>query len=43
MRPAFLTVYLKELRDSLRDRRTAIMVLVASILTGPVTHITGAR
>lgn len=39
MRPAFLTVYLKELRDSLRDRRTAIMVLVASILTGPVTLV----
>jgi len=39
VRPAFLTVYLKELRDSLRDRRTAIMVLVASILTGPVTLV----
>ena len=39
MRPAILTVYLKELRDSLRDRRTAIMVLVASILTGPVTLV----
>ena len=39
MRPAFLVVYLKELRDSLRDRRTAIMVLVASILTGPVTLV----
>jgi sodium transport system permease protein len=32
-------VYLKELRDSLRDRRTALMVLVASILTGPVTLV----
>lgn len=37
MRLAFLTVYLKELRDSLRDRRTVLMVLVASMLTGPVT------
>ncbi len=36
---AALVVYLKELRDSLRDRRTALMVLVASILTGPVTLI----
>jgi sodium transport system permease protein len=39
MRPAFLTVYLKELKDALRDRRTAIMILVASIITGPVTLI----
>jgi sodium transport system permease protein len=38
-RRPFLTVYLKELRDALRDRRTAIMVLVASILTGPVTLV----
>jgi sodium transport system permease protein len=37
--PAFLTVYGKELRDALRDRRTAMMVLVASILTGPVTLV----
>jgi len=36
MRPA-LTVYLKELKDSLRDRRTMLMVLVASVVTGPVT------
>ena len=43
MRPAFLTVYLKELRDSLRDRRTAIMVVVASILTGPVTLVLVAQ
>ena len=27
------------MRDALRDRRTAIMVLVASILTGPVTLV----
>ncbi len=39
MRRAFLTVYWKELRDALRDRRTALMVLIASILTGPVTLV----
>jgi len=39
MRGALLTVYLKELRDSLRDRRTSLMVLIASILTGPVTLV----
>lgn len=39
MRSAVLTVYLKELRDSLRDRRTALMVFVASIVTGPLTLI----
>jgi len=39
MRSVFATVYWKELRDSLRDRRTAIMVLVASILTGPLTLV----
>ena len=32
-------VYLKELRDALRDRRTAIMILVASIVTGPLTLV----
>ena len=32
-------VYWKELRDALRDRRTAIMVLVASIVTGPLTLV----
>jgi sodium transport system permease protein len=37
MRKAFVVVFLKELRDALRDRRTAIMILVASILTGPLT------
>jgi sodium transport system permease protein len=37
VRPALLTVYLKELKDALRDRRTAIMILVASIITGPLT------
>jgi len=39
MRPAFLTVFLKEMRDGLRDRRTALMVLIAAILTGPVTLV----
>jgi len=43
MRPALLVVYLKELRDSLRDRRTALMVFIASILTGPVTLILVAQ
>jgi sodium transport system permease protein len=43
MRSPLATVYLKELRDSLRDRRTAIMVLVASILTGPVTLVLVAQ
>lgn len=42
MRP-ILTVYLKEIRDALRDRRTALMVFVASILTGPVTLILVAQ
>ena len=43
MRRAFLTVLLKELKDSLRDRRTALMVFVASILTGPVTLVLVAQ
>ncbi len=43
MRRAAVIVYLKELKDSLRDRRTALMVLVASILTGPVTLILVAQ
>lgn len=43
MKPALLVVYLKELRDSLRDRRTALMVFIASILTGPVTLILVAQ
>jgi sodium transport system permease protein len=34
-----LTVYLKEARDSLRDRRTVLMVFVASILMGPITLV----
>ncbi len=40
---AALTVYLKELTDALRDRRTALMVLFASILTGPVTLVLVAQ
>ncbi len=43
MRKPLVTVFLKELRDSLRDRRTAMMVLVASILTGPVTLVLVAQ
>jgi sodium transport system permease protein len=43
MRGALATVYLKELRDALRDRRTALMVLFASILTGPVTLVLVAQ
>ena len=42
MRPAFV-VYFKELRDALRDRRTAMMVLVASIVTGPLTFVLMAQ
>ena len=36
-------VLLKELRDSFRDRRTALMVLFASILTGPLTLVLMAQ
>jgi sodium transport system permease protein len=36
MRDPLLVVYLKEVRDAMRDRRTMLMVFVASILTGPV-------
>ncbi len=32
-------VFRKEMRDSLRDRRTALMVFLASILTGPLTLV----
>jgi sodium transport system permease protein len=41
--PPILTVYLKELRDALRDRRTALMILVASIITGPLTLVLVAQ
>jgi len=40
---ATLTIYLKELRDSLRDRRTVLMVLVASLLMGPLTLVLVAQ
>jgi sodium transport system permease protein len=43
MRGALATVFGKELRDALRDRRTALMVLFASILTGPVTLVLVAQ
>ncbi len=40
---AAITVFLKEVTDALRDRRTALMVLIASILTGPVTLVLVAQ
>ena len=43
MKGPLATVYVKELRDALRDRRTALMVLFASILTGPVTLVLVAQ
>jgi len=43
MRSALATVFRKELKDALRDRRTALMVLFASILTGPVTLVLVAQ
>jgi sodium transport system permease protein len=43
MKNALATVFTKELRDALRDRRTALMVLFASILTGPVTLVLVAQ
>jgi len=39
MRSRLAVVFLKEIRDALRDRRTALMILVASVLTGPVTLV----
>lgn len=38
-----LTVFRKEVRDALRDRRTALMVFVASVVTGPVTLVLVAQ
>jgi sodium transport system permease protein len=38
-----LAVLRKELKDSLRDRRTALMIFVASILTGPLTLVLVAQ
>ena len=43
MRSPLSVVYAKEIRDALRDRRTAIMVFVASIVTGPLTLILMAQ
>ena len=43
MKRAFGIVFLKEMRDALRDRRTALMVIIASILTGPVTLVLVAQ
>jgi sodium transport system permease protein len=43
MKAAVGVVYRKEVRDALRDRRTALMVFVASILTGPLTLILMAQ
>ena len=43
MRPALATVFAKELRDALRDRRTALMLLFASILSGPLTLVLMAQ
>ena len=43
MKTALAVVYLKELRDALRDRRTALMIFVASILTGPVILVLMAQ
>jgi len=38
-----LTIYLKELKDAARDRRTILMVLIASILMGPITLVLVAQ
>jgi sodium transport system permease protein len=36
-------VFLKELRDALRDRRTLIMILVAAIISGPLSMVLVAQ
>jgi sodium transport system permease protein len=43
MRSPLSVVYRKEVLDALRDRRTAIMVFVASIVTGPLTLVLMAQ
>jgi sodium transport system permease protein len=43
MRAPGLVVYRKELRDAIRDRRTAIMIFIASVLMGPVTLVLVAQ
>jgi sodium transport system permease protein len=43
MRRPLFTVYRKELRDALRDRRTALMIFLASIVTGPLMLVLMAQ
>ena len=43
MRRPLATVYVKELRDALRDRRTALMIFLASVLTGPLLLVLMAQ
>ena len=43
MRSPLAVVYWKEVRDALRDRRTAMMVFLASIVTGPLTLVLMAQ
>ena len=38
-----ITVFVKEIRDALRDRRTALMVFVASTVVGPLTLVLVAQ
>jgi sodium transport system permease protein len=38
-----ITIFFKELKDSVRDRRTMLMVLFASILMGPITLVLVAQ
>ena len=43
MRRPLFTVYRKELRDALRDRRTVLMIFMASVLTGPLMLVLMAQ
>jgi sodium transport system permease protein len=43
MRRPLFTVYRKELRDALRDRRTALMIFIASVVTGPLMLVLMAQ
>jgi sodium transport system permease protein len=43
MRRPLAVVYLKEVRDALRDRRTALMIFVASVVTGPLLLVLMAQ
>jgi sodium transport system permease protein len=43
MSARILTVFGKEMVDALRDRRTALMVLVASLVAGPLTLVLMAQ